>query len=198
MVFQIHKDIIMEWWSSFSNPGQHTWCLLSTNPIKKVTLTNSPLKAREHEFESEKQCSLFNLLIHFGEFFQKYQELCSDVNLQYNQMLCCWKKFPFFSYIAFVFTFSCFYFPSKNFFGKENIELSSRRFFSLKLPMTCRVKGCRIVGVLYNTCVGSHRGSKAVGGGFISRYRPCFYTSFQISVDTFLFFNSKILGFVGK
>ena len=43
-------------------------------------------------------------------------------------------------------------------------------FLFLKLPMTRRVQVRRVVGDLYNTCVGCHPGSEAGGGGFESRY----------------------------
>ena len=108
------------------------------------------------------------------------------------------EKVSVFSVYCIRFHIFIFLFSVEKIFSKGKYWIKQSAFFSLKLPMTRRVKGCRIVGVLYNTCVSSHRGSKAVGGWFISRYRPCFYTSFQISVDTFLFFNSKILGFFGK
>ena len=76
--------------------------------------------------------------------------------------------------VAFLFCF--YYFPSKKDFRKENIQFSRRRFFPfLEIAhdaLTFRV--CRVVGVLYNTNFGCHRGSEARGGGLKSRYRPHF------------------------
>ena len=66
------------------------------------------------------------------------------------------------------------YFLSKNFFRKENIQVSSRRFFVCPEiahdAQSSQV--CIVVGALYITCVGCHRGLEAGGGRFKSRDRP--------------------------
>ena len=95
-------------------------------------------------------------------------------------------------------------FCRKVFFPKENIQFHGRRFLLfLKLPMTRRVQVCK-VGVLYNTSVGCHRGSKAGGGRLESRYRPLFkgflmywLTRFPFVTKNFYFFD-KNLGFFVK
>ena len=56
---------------------------------------------------------------------------------------------------------------------------------------------CRVVGVLYNTCLGCHRGSEVGGGGFKSRFRPYFLRLFGYSL-TRSYFLTKKLGFLGQ
>ena len=92
-----------------------------------------------------------------------------------------------------------FYLPLKTFFPKENFQFSSRRFFRfLKLSMTCRVKVCRVIAVLYNTYVGCHRSSEAGGGGLESRYRPYFLRLFRYSFSCSYFLTAKIRVFSTK
>ena len=67
-------------------------------------------------------------------------------------------------------------FRRKTFFERKILNSVVGVFLFLKLPMTSGVELCR-VGVLYKTSVGYHRGSEA-GGGFESRKRPYFFTSF--------------------
>ena len=61
-------------------------------------------------------------------------------------------------------------------FRKEDIQFSRRRLFPF--PETAHdrqtFRVCRVVGVLYNTSIGYHRGSEAGGKGFKSRQRPYF------------------------
>ena len=64
-------------------------------------------------------------------------------------------------------------------FRMENIQFSSRRFFSPAIAHDAQsLQVCRVVGVSYHTSVGCHRGLEAGSGGFEFRYRPYFFTSF--------------------
>ena len=86
------------------------------------------------------------------------------------------------------------------FLRKENLQFSSRRFFFffLKLPKTRRVQVCRVVGVLYNTCIACHGCSESRGGGFESRYRPYHSRLFRYSLTSHIFSQAKFKFFSTK
>ena len=85
------------------------------------------------------------------------------------------------------------------FLWKDNNHFSSWSFLFIFLifPMT-RTIVVRVVGVLYNTCIGCHRGWGSRGGGFESRHLPYFLHFSRYSSTQSCFIKAKNTVFFDK
>ena len=57
--------------------------------------------------------------------------------------------------------------------------------------MTSRLQVCTAVGVLYNTCLGGHRGWEDESGGLKHRYRSSFLHFFRHSLTHYYILKAK-------